>query len=171
MIEQSKFTYFPLEKALEKQKETIDDQGKKQIDALKVLKFDAQQLAIKDEVPEYQLSDEAKTEIEKIKEIDKTMKIKKSFYAGENDTCDFRHLNTIRSFTKNTFNNKISLDEADENQVELLIHIMDFKKKKKAAKTRKSVSRLFDGREMVYKGFKSGIFPINQLKVQDIQIC
>ena len=42
-----------------------------------------------------------------------------------------RHCDTTRSFTKNLFNNKISLDEADENQVELLIQIIDFKKKTK----------------------------------------
>ena len=32
-----------------------------------------------------------------------------------------------RCFTKNNFNNRISLDEADEYQVELLIKIIDFK--------------------------------------------
>ena len=38
MIEQAKFTYSPLGKAFEKQIKTIEDQGKKQIDALKDLK-------------------------------------------------------------------------------------------------------------------------------------
>ena len=38
IIEQAKFTYSPLGKAFEKQLKTIEDQGKKQIDALKVLK-------------------------------------------------------------------------------------------------------------------------------------
>ena len=32
-----------------------------------------------------------------------------------------------RCFTKNNFNNRISLDKADEYQVELLIKIIDFK--------------------------------------------
>ena len=35
IIEQTKFTYSPLEKAFEKQIKTIEDQGEKQIDALK----------------------------------------------------------------------------------------------------------------------------------------
>ena len=35
MIEEDKFTDSPLGKALEKQKRTIEDQGKKQIKALK----------------------------------------------------------------------------------------------------------------------------------------
>ena len=38
IIEQAKFTYSPLEKAFEKQIKTIEDQGKKQVDALEDLK-------------------------------------------------------------------------------------------------------------------------------------
>ena len=34
IIEQSKFAYSPLGKALEKQRKTIEDQGRKQIDAI-----------------------------------------------------------------------------------------------------------------------------------------
>ena len=37
IIEQAKFTYSPLGKALEKQIKTIEDQGQKQVDALKDL--------------------------------------------------------------------------------------------------------------------------------------
>ena len=37
IIEQAMFTYSPLGKAFEKQTKTIEDQGKKQIDALKTL--------------------------------------------------------------------------------------------------------------------------------------
>ena len=38
MIEQAKFTYSPLGKAFEKQIKTIEDQGEKQVEALKNLK-------------------------------------------------------------------------------------------------------------------------------------
>ena len=38
IIEQAKFTYTPLGNAFEKQTKTIEDQGKKQIDALADLK-------------------------------------------------------------------------------------------------------------------------------------
>ena len=38
MIKQAKFTYSTLGKALEKQIKTIEDQGTKQIEALKILK-------------------------------------------------------------------------------------------------------------------------------------
>ena len=38
IIEQTKFTYSPLGKAFDKQIKTIEDQGKKQVDALEKLK-------------------------------------------------------------------------------------------------------------------------------------
>ena len=40
IIEQARFTYSPLGKAFEKQIKTIEDQGKKQVDALNTLKSD-----------------------------------------------------------------------------------------------------------------------------------
>ena len=40
IIEQTKFTYSPLGKAFNEQMKTIEDQGKKQVDALNTLKSD-----------------------------------------------------------------------------------------------------------------------------------
>ena len=48
IIEQAKFTYSPLGKAFEKQIKTIEDQGQKQVDALKDLKPKEQIKSIKD---------------------------------------------------------------------------------------------------------------------------
>ena len=47
IIKRAKFTYFPLGKAFEKQIKTIEDQGKKQVDALNTLKSN-NQLTIED---------------------------------------------------------------------------------------------------------------------------
>ena len=47
IIEQAKFTYSPLGKAFEKQIKTIEDQGIKQVEALKVLKPDENKEEIK----------------------------------------------------------------------------------------------------------------------------
>ena len=52
IIEQAKFTYSPLGKAFEKQVETIEDQGKKQVEALENLKSKEQTKAIKDKLEE-----------------------------------------------------------------------------------------------------------------------
>ena len=46
IIEQTRFTYSPLGKAFEKQIKTIEDQGEKQVDALKNLKPKKQTKAI-----------------------------------------------------------------------------------------------------------------------------
>ena len=48
IIEQAKFTYSPLGKAFEKQIKTIEDQGKKQVDALENLKLKEETKPIKD---------------------------------------------------------------------------------------------------------------------------
>ena len=48
IIEQAKFTYSPLGKTFEKQIKTIEDQGEKQIDALKDLKPEQQTKPIED---------------------------------------------------------------------------------------------------------------------------
>ena len=62
MAELVNFTYFPLRKTLEKQTKTIEDQGRKQVEALKFLRLDAQHLIIKDTIPQDQLNEEAKNE-------------------------------------------------------------------------------------------------------------
>ena len=48
IIEQARFTYSPLGKAFEKQIKTIEDQGKKQVDALESLKPKEQTKPIED---------------------------------------------------------------------------------------------------------------------------
>ena len=46
IIEQAKFTYSPLGKALEKQTKTIEDQWKKQVESLNTLKSNNEKLTI-----------------------------------------------------------------------------------------------------------------------------
>ena len=48
IIKQAKFTYFPLGKAFGKQIKTIEDQGKKQVDALENLKPKEETKSIED---------------------------------------------------------------------------------------------------------------------------
>ena len=70
IIEQTKFTYSPLGKAFDKQIKTIEDQGKKQVDALNTLKSDNnKKLEIKNEniIPKSAFaSDESRKELNKI---------------------------------------------------------------------------------------------------------
>ena len=77
IIEQARLTYSPLGKTFEKQKKTIEDQGKKQVLALNTLKFN-NQLTIQDVIPKNALNnDEAKKELDKIKEIEKNVEREK----------------------------------------------------------------------------------------------
>ena len=80
IIEQTKFTYSPLGKAFEKQIKTIEDQGKKHVDALNTLKSN-NQLTIEDLIPKNALNnDETKKELDKIKEIEKNVNREKLIY-------------------------------------------------------------------------------------------
>ena len=76
-IEQAKFTYSPLGKAFEKQIKTIEDQGEKQI---KAIQNNTKETTIKNIIPENILNDEAKKEIDKITEIEKTVDREKLVY-------------------------------------------------------------------------------------------
>ena len=49
MIDQAKLTYYPLDKAFEKQRKTIEDQGINQVEALNALKPEEALKALKPE--------------------------------------------------------------------------------------------------------------------------
>ena len=75
IIEQTKFTYSPLGKAFDKKIKTIEDQGKKEVDALNILKSDNKlEIKFKDIIPEISFAnDESRKELNKIKEIEKLL--------------------------------------------------------------------------------------------------
>ena len=74
---------------MKKQTKTIGDQRKKQVEALKVLKPDTQQLSVKNKIPDDQLSEEVKNEIEETKEIENMVNRETLFYKGKKDKCNF----------------------------------------------------------------------------------
>ena len=67
MIEQTKFIYFSLGKAFEKQTKTIEDQGRKQARTLQSLNTDQQVKSIEDLFPKNLSNTEAKGDIHTIK--------------------------------------------------------------------------------------------------------
>ena len=71
MIEKTNFTNSPLRKALEKQTKTIKDQGKKQVEALKISKPNVQYSTIKYVILKVQLNEKSKNWIGRIKETKK----------------------------------------------------------------------------------------------------
>ena len=94
IIEQAKFTYSPLGKAFEKQIKTIEDQGEKQI---KAIRNNTKEVAIKNIIPENILNDEAKKEIDKISEIEKTVDTEKLVYRASEYT-QFSKFSNNKSF-------------------------------------------------------------------------
>ena len=69
IIEQAKFTYFPLGKAYEKQIKAVEDQGIKQVEALKILKLEENQDLDSTEglFPKSMRNGKIKNEIDKIR--------------------------------------------------------------------------------------------------------
>ena len=84
---------------------------------------------MKDVIPEDQLSEETKNETETIKEIGNRVNREDLIFEEDSYINNFQQSEIIRSFAKNVFNGKITLNNADENQSNLLVQIMNFKKK------------------------------------------
>ena len=155
-------------KAFEKQTKTIEDQGKKQVDALTTLKTSCKKLpSIKDFIPIENLNPQIIDEIKRIEEIEKNVDRDKMVYKSANKTYDFRSFKTIRTFGNKIRNNATSMTTANTEQANLLNHIEDFIKKTKPRdpilrKLKEDVLTatlsLLKGREMVYNAFGSRIF-------------
>ena len=143
IIEQAKFTYSPLGKAFEKQIKTIEDQGKKQIDALNTLKSN-NQLTIEDVIPKNALNnDEAKKELDKIKEIEKNVDREKLIYETNEYTYSFKNFQTIKTFGRDIYEGKITIEEADKYQTDLLVEIKGFRKNTKPRSQEKNKKKKF----------------------------
>ena len=85
-------------KAFQKQIKTIEDQGKKQVEALNTLKSN-NQLTIEDGSLKNALNnDEAKKELDKIKEIEKNVDREKLIYKTDEYTYSFKNFQTIKAF-------------------------------------------------------------------------
>ena len=91
IIEQARFAYSALGKAFEKQIKTTEDQGQKQVEALNTLKSN-NQLAIEDVIPKNAWNnDDAKKELNKIKEIEKNVDGEKLIYETSKYTYQFKN--------------------------------------------------------------------------------
>ena len=165
IIQQAKFNYSPLGKALEKQVKTIKNQGEKQVDALKTSYKKLP--SIKDFVPTEKFNPEIIAEIKRIEEIEKNVDRDKMVYEGTSRNYDFRAFKTIRTYGNDIRNNVISLKAANIEQANLMAHIHDFVKntkpkdpeqKKLKSDVLDSVRAIVKGRELMYNSFTSGIF-------------
>ena len=127
------------------------------------------EVKIKNIIPENILNDEAKKEIDKILEIEKTVDREKLVYRASAFTYSFQNVRTRRTFGRDIYNGEITLKEADEDQASLLNEIMNFRdktkpqdeeKKQKKKDVLKNLYNFFEDREKVLNAFDSKIFPI-----------
>ena len=104
---------------------------KKQVEALNTLKYNSQ-LIIQDVIPKHELNnDEAKKELDKIKEIEKSVNREKLLYKTNEYTYSFKNFQTIKTFGREIYGGNITIKEADEYQTDLLVEIMNFWKNTK----------------------------------------
>ena len=89
------------------------------------------QLTTEDAIPNDALNDnEAKKEPDKIKEIEKNVDKKKLIYETNEYTYSFKIFQTIKTFGRDIYEDKITLEKANEYQTNLLAEIINLKKKK-----------------------------------------
>ena len=118
-IKLAKFTYSPLSKAFEKQIKANEEQGKKQVEALEVLKPITQKLTTEHAIPKHTLSEETITELNEIKEIEKAK------YSNIIKQINMHIIyRTISTFGRDIDNGTITQKEADEDQSNLLVEIL-----------------------------------------------
>ena len=163
IIEQAKFTYSPLGKAFEKQTKTIEDQGEKQIKAVKdkdlsksieKAKLDSDDdLAILKQKEIYnELTEEKKTEMKNLdNSVDREKLIYK--YKGNTSDADFSEYYGAIDLINKIKDGDFSLKQAINDQYELKSKLGEIKKgnPKRKSKTNldviKNVDNLYNSRQ------------------------
>ena len=73
-------------------------------------------------------NDEAKKELDKIKETEKGIDREKLIYETDEYTYSFKNFQTIKTFGQEIYEGEITLKEGNEYQANLLTEIMSFRK-------------------------------------------
>ena len=126
IIQQARFAYSPLGKSFEIK--TIVGQWKKHVEDLKPI---TQKLTIKDAIRKNALIKKAKNELNKIKEIEKTVTRENLYYRTNEQIHNFQNFRTINSFGRDIYNATITMKEANIDQNDLLVETLIFRKQVK----------------------------------------
>ena len=149
ITEQAKFTYSPLGKAFEKQIKTIENQGEKQVDALKNVKDQEKQLVnVNDDDYEDKLLHSKEQEIfrkiynkslDKIEELPEKIDDNNLVFTilSTGETIDFTRKNNPLTLLKKIRNGKITLERANELQEDLNNAIKKIRKGNKTQEQKK----------------------------------
>ena len=109
IAEQATFTHSSLGKVFEKQIKTFEEQGKKQVEALEVIRPNIQKLTIKDPIPVNTLTGEAKNELNEIKEKEKAVDRENIVYRTNEYIYSFKNVRTINYFGRDIYYGTITL--------------------------------------------------------------
>ena len=169
IIEQTKFTYSPLGKAFDKQIKTIEDQGKKQVDALgklkpieesKAIKYDDESLKQREETFN-KLFDE---KLDEIQELSKNIDYKYldyNFTTKASGSINFIEYSGPFTLFKKIRDGDISLGMVEEDQKKFKGKIGQIKsgnpdhKSGKQLYTKRNVKNLYDSRQKIIDLFNS----------------
>ena len=90
------------------------------------------QLTIEGVIPKNALNnDEAKKELDKIKDIEKNVDREKFIYEKNEYIYSFKNFQTIKTASRDIYEDNITIEEANEYQTSLLAESMSFKKNTK----------------------------------------
>ena len=148
IIQQAKFAYFPLGKAIEKQIKTIEDQGKKHVKAIQ----DNKQLVNKDDYKDKLLlskereifKDIYNKRLDKIEELSNKIDYNDLKYVtiNSNATHNFSNIIDPITFPNEIKNGKVSLEEAKNIQQYYLEYLNIIRKGNKNAEQRKTLANI-----------------------------
>ena len=150
IIKQAKFTYSPLGKAFEKQIETIEDQGKKQIDALESLKPEEETKPIEDKSNNQSRATTIFNElINKRKNLMKNLhdsvnykNLNFEYVDKKNKDVSFYEYKNSKELFNIIKNNQINFDDALKRQNEFLNKLSNIKIGKKTLEQKKVINNL-----------------------------
>ena len=88
-------------------------------------------------------NDQAKKELDKIKDIEKNVDREKLIYETNEYTYSFKNFQTIKTFGRGIYEGKITFEKANEYQTDLLAEIINFKKNTKPRSQEKNEKKKF----------------------------
>ena len=160
IIEQVKFTYFPLGKAFKEQKKK--KKKKKQVKAIKGLNiFDkANELKQTESLfPQKLLNELISNKLKKFIELQNSIELDKPNY----ENYDFNKVSLSYRFLRDKYANDLSIENSDNEQNDLFKMFRNLNKGRKSPEKifcLKNVKILLKAREDVLVSFKSNLFPI-----------
>ena len=167
VIEQARFTYSPLEKVFEKQIKTIEDQGKKQVDALESLKPKEQTKPVEDKCNNQPKTTAKFNElINKRKEVMSELynrvdynNLKFEYVSPNKDVCFYEYMDSKELFNA-IKNNKIKFSEVKKKQNEFLNKLSNIEIGRRNTEQKEVINNLekfYNSREEVVKFFRDYI--------------